>query len=80
MHRTYAVNADYVLNKDRNDIHLNDVRLQFDTVTYTSMGPSLIHFGPAGVDIDSLDLRTPSGRRVYVDGRSSDPGRCRTFV
>jgi translocation and assembly module TamB len=64
----YNANAAFTLNRERNDVHLNTLRLQFDTVVYASSGPSLIHFGPSGIDIDKFEIKTPLGRRVYVNG------------
>lgn len=66
--RVYTVGAEYTLNKARNDVRLDDVRLRFDTTVYASSRPSLIHFGPAGIDVNHLDLRSPIGRGLYVDG------------
>lgn len=73
--RIYNANAAFVLNKDRNDLLLNNLRLQFDSTLYTSARPSLIHFGPAGVDVDSFDIRgNRNGSRVFVDGRVPTSG------
>jgi translocation and assembly module TamB len=64
----YAANADYVLNKARNELRLNNLRLQFDTTVWTSTHPSGIHWGTAGIDIDKLELRNAQNGRIYVNG------------
>jgi translocation and assembly module TamB len=71
----YALNADYVLNKDRNDLKLNRAQLRFDTTVWASTGPSLIHWGSAGVDIDKLELRNQHNGRIFVDGLLPKEGR-----
>ncbi|MGI8546970.1 MAG: translocation/assembly module TamB domain-containing protein [Gemmatimonadaceae bacterium] len=67
--RAYTVGAAYTLNKTRNDLRLDNVRLRFDKTVYTTPRPSLIHFGTAGVDISHFELTSPQGGRVYVDGQ-----------
>jgi translocation and assembly module TamB len=65
---TYAANADYTLNKDRNELQLNNLRLQFDTTVWASMHPSAIHWGPAGIEVTQLELRNQHNGRLYVNG------------
>jgi len=73
--RKYNVNADFALNKTRNDIYLNDLKLQFDSTTYASARPALIHFGTAGIDVDSLDIRgNRNDSRVFVAGHIPKSG------
>lgn len=72
--RVYTVNAAYTLNKNRNDISLNALKLQFDTLVYASSAPSLIHFGPAGVTIEHFEIKSPQNRRVYVNGTIPSTG------
>ena len=73
--RAYALNGDFVLNKDRNDVLLNDLNLRFDSTVYRSAKSSRIHFGPSGISIDSLDIR---GNRhesgLFVDGNIPKTG------
>ncbi|HUQ20964.1 MAG TPA: translocation/assembly module TamB domain-containing protein, partial [Gemmatimonadaceae bacterium] len=65
---TYAANADYVLNKDRNELRLSNLKLQFDTTVWASMHPSAVHWGPAGIEISQLELRNAHNGRLYVNG------------
>ncbi|HEY8166905.1 MAG TPA: translocation/assembly module TamB domain-containing protein [Gemmatimonadaceae bacterium] len=64
----YAANAAFVLNKDRNEIRFNELRLKFDSSLWASTGPSLIHWGRAGIDVDKLELRNGGNGRIFVDG------------
>ena len=64
----YAANADYTLNKDRNELRLNNLKLQFDTTIWASTHPSGIHWGPAGIDVDRLELRNAHNGRIFVNG------------
>ncbi|MEP6904991.1 MAG: translocation/assembly module TamB domain-containing protein, partial [Gemmatimonadales bacterium] len=65
---SYSANADYVLNKDRNELRLNNLKLRFDSTVWASTHPSGIHWGPAGFDVDKLELRNGSNGRIFVDG------------
>jgi len=65
---TYSANADYVLNKDRNELRLNDLKLRFDSTVWASTHPSGIHWGPTGFDIDKLELRNNTNGRIFVNG------------
>ncbi|HEX6574119.1 MAG TPA: translocation/assembly module TamB domain-containing protein [Gemmatimonadaceae bacterium] len=64
----YGLNADYTLNKVRNDLRLNRMQLRFDSTVWASTGPSQIHWGQAGVDVDRLELRNQHNGRIFVNG------------
>ena len=66
--RTYAADAAFTLDKVRNTLKLNDLRLQFDTSTWASTHAAALHWGQAGVDVDSLELRNGRNGRVFVNG------------
>lgn len=66
--RTYAMNADYVLHADHDEVHLNQLRLQFDTTTWQSVRPATAQWGRRGIEIESLELTAGEGRRLFVDG------------
>lgn len=66
--RVYTAGAAYTLNKVRNDLRLDNMKLRFDTTVYVTTGPSLIHFGPAGIEVNHFELTSPQGGRLYVDG------------
>ena len=64
----YSLNADYMLDKVRSELRLNRAQLRFDSTLWASTGPSLIHWGSAGIDIDKLELRNQRNGRIFVDG------------
>jgi translocation and assembly module TamB len=64
----YAANANFVLNKDRNELRLNDLRLRFDTTVWASTQPAGIHWGPRGIDVERLELRNQRNGRIFVNG------------
>ncbi|HET9635453.1 MAG TPA: translocation/assembly module TamB domain-containing protein, partial [Gemmatimonadaceae bacterium] len=66
--RTYAADAAFTLDKVRNTLKLNDLRLQFDTSTWASTHAAALHWGQAGVDVDSLELRNGRNGRIFVNG------------
>lgn len=66
--RLYAANADYVLHADHNEVHLNDLRLRFDTTVWQSLRPSAIEWGGRGIVVEDLELTAGEGRRLYVNG------------
>lgn len=65
---SYSANAEFTLNKDRNELRLTDLKLRFDTTVWASTHPSGIHWGPAGIDIDRLELRNSRTGRIFVNG------------
>jgi translocation and assembly module TamB len=71
----YSLNADYTLNKLRNDLRLNRMQLRFDSTVWASTGPSQIHWGEAGIDVQRLELRNQGNGRIYVNGLIPKEGR-----
>ncbi|HSU95629.1 MAG TPA: translocation/assembly module TamB domain-containing protein, partial [Gemmatimonadaceae bacterium] len=67
--RVYNATAQFRLDKDRDDLMLNQLRLRFDTTVYASTGPSTIHFDSAETSIEHFEIKSASGGRVYVNGR-----------
>jgi translocation and assembly module TamB len=72
--RVYAADANYVLHADHNELHLNDLMLQFDTTVWQSTQPSAVQWGGRGVEIEGLELTAGEGRRVFVEGRLPTAG------
>lgn len=76
----YLVRARYALHPDHGEVHLREVNLRFDSVTWRSTRESTVHWKGGGISIDSLDLRTGDGTgrgRIFVNGEipDADPGR-----
>jgi translocation and assembly module TamB len=66
--RTYSANAAFTLDRIRNELKLNDLKLQFDTSVWASTRVASLHWGQAGVEVDNLELRNGADGRIYVDG------------
>ena len=66
--RTYSADAQFTLNRVRNELRLNDLKLRFDTSVWASTRVAALHWGQAGVDVDSLELRNGATGRIYVNG------------
>ena len=66
--RTYAANAQFTLDKLRNTLTLNNLRLQFDTSVWASTRVASLHWGQAGVEVNNLELRNGPTGRIYVNG------------
>jgi hypothetical protein len=60
----YSADAQFTLNKIRNELRLNNVRMQFDTSVWASTHPAELHWGQAGIDVDSLELRNGANGRI----------------
>jgi translocation and assembly module TamB len=71
----YSLNADYLLNKVRNELRLNRMQLRFDSTVWASTGPSVVHWGQTGIDIDKLELKNQGIGRIFVDGLIPREGR-----
>jgi translocation and assembly module TamB len=66
--RTYSADAAFTLDKIRNALQLNALKLQFDTSVWASTRVASLHWGQAGVDVDNLELRNGQNGRIYVNG------------
>lgn len=67
--RVYNATAQFRLDKDRDDLTLDKLRLKFDTTVYASTGPATIHFDSTETSIEHFEIKSASGGRVYVDGK-----------
>ena len=64
----YAAVADFTLHADHKEVHLNDLRLRFDTTHWASSRPGTIRWGGRGIEILNLDLTNRESGRIYVNG------------
>ncbi len=76
----YRLRARYALHSDHKEVHLQDINLRFDSLTWASTRPSTVRWSGGDLAIDSLELRSndPVGRgRIFVNGEvpDRDPGR-----
>jgi translocation and assembly module TamB len=72
--RIYNATAQFTLDKDHDDLRLDQLKLRFDTTVYASTGPATIHFDPVGTAIDHFEIRSTTGGRVYINGRIPTEG------
>jgi translocation and assembly module TamB len=72
--RVYAMDANYILHADHNELHLNEMTLQFDTAVWRTVRPATVEWGGPGIEINELELSSGEGRRLYVDGRLPTEG------
>jgi translocation and assembly module TamB len=66
--RSYSADAAFTLDKIRNELKLNNLRLRFDTSVWASTRVAALHWGQAGVDVENLELRNGPDGRIYVNG------------
>jgi len=66
--RSYSANAAFTLDRIRNELKLNNLRLVFDTSVWASTRVAALHWGQAGVDVENLELRNGVTGRIYVNG------------
>ncbi|MEO7822203.1 MAG: translocation/assembly module TamB domain-containing protein [Gemmatimonadaceae bacterium] len=66
--RSYAANAQFTLDKLRNSLTLNNLRLQFDTSVWASTRVASVQWGQVGVEVNNLELRNGPTGRIYVNG------------
>ncbi|CAN5820832.1 hypothetical protein BH23GEM3_BH23GEM3_09690 [soil metagenome] len=62
------VDSDFTLSLERNELRLRDLALRFDTVTWRSTQPGVVSWGGAGVEVETLELQSNVGGRIFVDG------------
>jgi translocation and assembly module TamB len=66
--RDYALNGEFTLDKERNELRLADVTLRFDTTSWRTTHASKIHWGGRGIEVVDLELVNGPGRRIYANG------------
>ncbi|MGI8496370.1 MAG: translocation/assembly module TamB domain-containing protein [Gemmatimonadaceae bacterium] len=64
----YSLRADYEIHETHRELHLANLRLQIDTTLWYSARPGAIEWGPAGIGVKTLDLRSGTTGRLYVNG------------
>ncbi|MGI9141329.1 MAG: translocation/assembly module TamB domain-containing protein [Gemmatimonadaceae bacterium] len=64
----YGLATQYRLHADHNELHLDSMRLQFDTTLWASTQPSEILWGQRGFTVRTLELTNQAGGRIFVDG------------
>ena len=72
--RDLRMRADVVLHTDHSELHLNRMALRIGNDTWRSAHPGAIQWGRRGIEVDTLELRSTAGGRIYVDGRMPADG------
>jgi hypothetical protein len=65
----YRADVSFTLALERSELHLHDLLLRFDTVTWRTTQPGLVSWGGAGVDVEHLELRGEPGGRIFLHGQ-----------
>ena len=73
--RDYAVQGDFVLHADHNEVHLSGIALRFDTTTWRTTHPSTVRWGGRGIEVVNLELRSGPGQRIFANGLLPTEGR-----
>ena len=68
MERDYSLGGDFTLDKARNELRLANIALRFDTTTWRSTHASTVRWGPSGVEVVNLELRSGPQRRIFANG------------
>lgn len=64
----YLAHAEFELNLDGNALRYTDFRLRFDTTSWVSAQPGRVLWGPRGIRVEQVDLRSGDNGRIYVNG------------
>jgi translocation and assembly module TamB len=73
--RDYGLRGEFTLDKARNELRLAEVTLRFDSTAWNSTHPSVVRWGPPGVEVVDLELRGGGARRIYANGLLPTQGR-----
>jgi translocation and assembly module TamB len=71
----YRFRARYAFHADEREVHLQDINLRFDSLTWRSTRESTVRWRGGGLAIDSLELRSgnaPGRGRILVHGEVPD--------
>ncbi|CAN5437964.1 hypothetical protein BH24GEM3_BH24GEM3_15100 [soil metagenome] len=66
--RDYRADAEFALSLERSELRLHETALRFDTVTWTSLHPGAVSWGGTGIQLDSIELASDQGGRIYLNG------------
>jgi translocation and assembly module TamB len=77
----YRLTGTFALHADHDELHLDQLRMRFDTTTWVSARPSTIRWGGSrGIEIVALDLRQGTRGRIYVNGLVPREGSARLDI
>ncbi|MBC7790812.1 MAG: translocation/assembly module TamB domain-containing protein, partial [Anaerolineae bacterium] len=64
----YVAKANFELHLEHNELHIEDLRLRFDTTVWASAHPGTVRWGRRGIELEDVEMRSGDSGRVYVDG------------
>lgn len=67
--RDYRIRADYAVYPDRKEVRIADLRMRFDTTRWASTQPGSILWGQPGIEVETIEVRSHTNGRIYVDGK-----------
>jgi translocation and assembly module TamB len=71
----YALNGEFTLDNERNELRLADLALRFDTTSWRTTHASKVRWGGRGIEVVDLELVNGPGRRIYANGLLPTEGR-----
>jgi translocation and assembly module TamB len=60
---------EFTLALDQNEIRMTETELRFDEVVWQSAAPGTVSWGGEGVEVESIELVSNLGGRIFLDGR-----------
>jgi translocation and assembly module TamB len=66
--RDYGARGDYIVNPDLRQLRIADLELRFDTTVWRATHPATVESRPAGIQVQSLELRSGTTGRIYANG------------
>jgi translocation and assembly module TamB len=76
----YRIAGRFAFHPDHDELHLNQMRMRFDTTLWQGTGESVIRWGGRGIEIANLDLRSGERGRIYVNGLLPSNGYARLDI
>ncbi|HUF26073.1 MAG TPA: translocation/assembly module TamB domain-containing protein [Gemmatimonadaceae bacterium] len=66
--REYAANASYSFSLGQNELTFSRLALRFDTLNWVATREGAVRWGPRGVEVDDIELRSGELGRIFVNG------------
>ncbi|MGQ0712497.1 MAG: translocation/assembly module TamB domain-containing protein [Gemmatimonadaceae bacterium] len=76
----YRLAGMFAFHPQHDELHLDRLRMRFDTTTWMSARPSAIRWGERGIQIVALDLRSGTTGRIFVNGTLPTNGSARLDI
>ena len=78
---SYAALGSYAQpTKGAHDVHLDSLRMTFDTLVWHLAHPASARYSSGDIAVDSIDLRSPAGGRLFANGVVPKTGGMRLDV